>query len=93
MPTGKGYLKAIASPKHFTAYTVDQGADLTKPVGERMYWSRGNFSGKVTAFDMMDSYLRQWQGAIQMALRRFFFLSQSAPEKQLARRQQTPTEF
>lgn len=78
-PKGKGYLKAIASPKHFTAYTVDQGADLTEPTDRRMYWSRGNYSGEVSAFDMMDSYLRQWQGAIQAVGARGVMCSYDAP--------------
>lgn len=78
-PRGKGYLKAIASPKHFTGYSIDQGADLTKPLDERMYWSRGNYSGPISAFDMMDSYLRQWQGAIQAGGARGIMCSYDAP--------------
>ena len=78
-PKGKGYLKAIASPKHFTAYTIDHGVDFQTPPDERMYWSRGNYSGEVSAFDMMDSYLRQWQGAIQAGGARGIMCSYDAP--------------
>ena len=55
-PRGRGYLKVAASPKHLTGYSIDTGepGGWDDPDGP-MHWSRSNYSGPISAFDIEDT--------------------------------------
>ena len=58
-PRGRGYLKVAASPKHLTGYSIDTGepGGWDDPDGP-MHWSRSNYSGPISAFDLEDTCTR-----------------------------------
>ena len=63
-PLGKGYVKVAASPKHFTGYSLEMGPTGGWRPGGTSHWSRSNYTGKISAFDLEDTYLPPWEGAI-----------------------------